>query len=369
MRSPAPHYAPRRLVPVILASLLLCACAGEPETHVLWGGFGFDWETLSHRIGYLRSGSTQPEGEGSFDLELGLIGGPWSLIEESPEQITFLQPWWAVKSKGFSAFAGALDLSIGPEGVAEETVRLSWADSGLSSEGRYAVLLGGFGFDMNVAQTADYPNDYPAADGWTPQALGAGVGAPVVDSEGLSFQAWLKFVPGPLDREDMNQALPFATIGGSLRYLVVALDEGAMTEASFAASAYYAADPPNTPIGELSEAERTVSVDGEAGWEQAVPGLRSFEVALSESLGLEGRYLRALRTAIESFEYEAGTGQSSFQIDAYGSHSSFFEEGDLELRFSVGLLLVQWGDAEAVIQSGAFRETLPVGPQTSTVSL
>jgi len=360
---------------VVLTLGVGCAAPSEPVS--LFGGFDYEWEFLSHRISYLRAQVADPDDEGVIQAQAGIIGGPFSLNPAAPEGVRYSLGWARVTSTHVRAHYGTMELDIGPTGRAEATISLDRAS--LPEADRYVVAIQGLLLDTDVPQGQEFPEEYDPIDGWTPQALGAGVDLPgsepaplpaggnvEVDGTGegdLLVRGWLEFKPGPLDRELMNEAMEFATIGGQLHYVVIGVDDAQLTTGLLETGAYYSiSGSPYTDIPPLAEVDRRLSLQGQAGLPLAMPLLHSFRVELNRELGGEGRYLRALALEVESFEYSAGTGAAELTLDAYCSHSSLIEEGDLQVEFRARLGLLQVNDHDGTLERGSLQGDQSAGP-------
>jgi hypothetical protein len=358
------------------AALLLAACpkSEEEATLVLQDGYGFAWDSLSHRISYLRAGVSEPatggdggNGDAAFSAELGLIGGPFSTGEILPDAPAYRLAWRRVRSGALAVAYGESSLSVGPPGLAQATVTLDAAASdapaglpGIASSEQIAVVLRGLTLDTSVPQVPGFPAAYDPADGWTPKGMGAGVSAARRASSGtIEFDVWVRFEPGPLDRPDMNAAVPFAVVGATLEWTLVGWEDGSLLPLRADGRAFYVSDPPYSEIPEIDAALRTVAVQAGEGRSLALPLLRSWDLRLNRTLGEEGRYLRAWDAGIADFGYSADDGLASLLFDAYASHSSAFEEGDLELEFSAEAAILLLDDEEAVVETGVVEGLAP----------
>ena len=289
---------------------------------------------------------------------MGIVGGPWSTGDVLVDEPSYLLRWRDISSRAIRTSQRSWAMTVPSGGLAEETVDLEFAELGFLGKGVHAVTLAGIEWDTDIPQSDDFPSDYDPADGWTPQGFGAGVELLGVDDTGLSVRLWSHFKGGPLDREDMNEALPFARVGAKLHFVVVELIpavQGVLTKGALAASAYYEIDPPNTPHPVIPEEQRELSIVGEADRSFAVPLLLSWDFELNASLDEEGRYLREFRAGIERFEYEATSATGSFVVDAFASLSSLIEEGDLEVDFRADLGLLQWDEPDASARVGVLE--------------
>jgi len=245
--------------------------------------------------------------------------------------------------------------------VARRDVVISLDSVGLEEAEVVTVALAGLRWDMDVPQQPDFPAEYDPAEGWTPQAFGAGIDAISLENGNLSFSLWLQFRAGPLDREDMNEALDSLSIAGALSYVVLSAD-GAYSEERIEAAAWYPIDPPNSDIPEIEEAQRVAVISGTPGLPVGVPLIRSWQFVLNRELDEEGRYLRALSMAVDSFDYSVDSGEARVQLDAYCSHSSVIEEGELQVEFTADVGLLQLDEASSSLLSGEVAGAAAVGP-------
>ena len=320
---------------------------------MLWEGYGYSWDFLSHRLSYLRAG-VAPAESGAVEAQLGIIGGPWSTGALLVDQPSYSLRWREVKSRYLRTAYREWAMTIPPEGRAVEIVRLDFAELGFLGQGLQVVALQGVEWETDIPQSTDFPQSYDPADGWTPQGFGAGVELLGSDAEGVELLLWSHFKPGPLDRQDMNEAVPHAQVGAVLRFLLLEMTPQAdpvFTAGKLDAQTYYVIDPPNTPHPEIPVEQRTLAIEGEPGLSFAVPLLQSWDFEFNRTLGEEGRYLREFRAGIEAFEYEASEARAEIVIDGFASLSSLIEEGDLEVEFSAEVGLLQWQDAEASHQA------------------
>lgn len=356
---------------LLASSLLLLpsACGGQPPPPVLWEGFSYEWAHLSHRVSRLRSGVAPGTDEGTIQGEIGLVGGPWSTGEILADQPAWGLRWRAVDAGLVRALYGSEEMVIDAGGRATAEVEVPLEETGWRSGTTLAVALAGIDLDMDVPLAQGSP-DYDPTYGWTPQGFGAGLDEPELRDGLLAFDAWMHFKAGPLscaaggDCEEMDEAIPFARVGGRLRWVVLAVGPGAgatVTRGRLAAGRYYDAGDGNTPHPPIDEAERTLALGGEAGLAFAVPLLRAWDFELNRGIGEEGRYLRAFSAGIESFEYEAETGRGTVLVDAFCSIESAFEEGDLEVEFEADVDLLQWDEAGATSEAGMATGTEETG--------
>lgn len=373
-RSRANRALPRgRGAAALGLALLLLGCTSDPAPAdcaasspsgavddgwvVLWDGHGYRWERLSHRISFLRAGVDLPGDDGGFDGRMGLVGGPWSDGRAGADQPSFDLGYSHLRADGLSARYGSVGLQIGPDGEGSRTVVLDLDDLGIDGRQTYAIALSGICLQTDVPLAEGYDGGYDSGDGWTPSALGAGLSPAQVDGGQLVFDASLRFEAGTLDRKKMGEAVPFAQVDGVVGYVVLALDEAAVTAGRIDASGFYPSEGKSyTDIPPLPEEDRRLSLQGLPGRPVGAPLLRSWDIALNESdADRRGRYLRAWSARVEDFTYEPRTGVAEILADGYASHSSVLQEGDLEVRFSAEIDLLQTSGADDELLRGLAR--------------
>ena len=349
------------LLPLLLTLLLplLAACGPAADPVVLWEGYSYEWEDLSHRISRLRSGVAPGGEEGAILAELGLVGGPWSTGEIWVDVPFWGLRWRTVDSAKLRVLSGATEFTIDDSGRAEATVQVPLADLDDRDGVVWAVALRGFDLDMRVSQGEGAP-DYDPAYGWTPQGFGIGLGEPAVDGDDLAFDAWMHFKAGPLscapggDCEEMNDAIPFARVAGELRWAVLAAapsSRAALSRERLTTGRYYEAGEGDTPHPPIDPDSRTLVFSGEPGCSLGLPLLRSWDFELNRSLDDEGRYLRAFSAGIESFDYDPDRGEAVVVVDAFCSIRSGLEEGNLDVEFTADVDLLQLSDGSGVTEA------------------
>lgn len=310
----------------------------------LFGGHNYDWLYLSHRVAYLRAGVEVPDEDGAFTLPLGLIGGDWATGQFATDY-----PWYRVDHTRVSTAAvqgwfGATELLVPHTGRASATITVDLDTTGLPKPGQKVVVLQGLCFDTNVLPDSRYEGDYDPGLGWTVRGFGVGVRAGVLTDESLDIEVSAHYAAGPLDRADLNEAIPYSSVRATVVYSILNVPEGVLTSAEHRSSMFFAAEGESytdTPL--LPEEERSVLIDGPEGYATAVPLLHDFDFELNAAHDPDraGRYLRGWHARVEDFQYTPETGRGELLVDGWASHSSALQEGDLEVEFSAGLSMLQ----------------------------
>ena len=133
------------LVRVVLF-LALAGCGGEPPApQYVWNGFGYEWETLSHRLSLVQAMMTETGG-----AEVGMIGGDWSTGATFSDLPTVRNRVLAVRSDEVFVLHGASTLTLDRNTLASvtETVTIpeGWEAAGVSP------VLRGIRLNTNIAQ-------------------------------------------------------------------------------------------------------------------------------------------------------------------------------------------------------------------------
>lgn len=239
--------------------LLALGCAGDAGEALVMTGWQYEWESLSHRIGFLRA---QVEQDSSLDL--GLIGGDFSTGESMTDVPGWRVRYARVRAPDTDFVEGEVDVEMGPDWDATAEITVDVA--GLPERGSLVALIQGFSIDPGIEQSADYP-DYEARYGYTTQGFAFGLGEPTRSGDSVTIPVSASVRWSPQDREDMNAAIPFARTGVHVRALLVSTD-GDLATAEVNASEQY---PEGMSETEQPPLEMSATLQGEAregfvGW-------------------------------------------------------------------------------------------------------
>ena len=199
-------------------------CAPEPETVHIWSGWNQRWDMLSHRVSLL---GAVMEADGSGTVHL--IGGDYSTGANLEDNGLSRIRDWTVTDTDLAVVHGSTELTIGPEEVGSHTESISAPE--VAALDTHVVVLRGFSLDTDVAQTDDYPLDlYDPALGYTSRGFAFGVEAePDLSGDTLSFEVrgtvrWGEAgIDDPIDRSDMNAAIPHATALLTVHWTLIGL--------------------------------------------------------------------------------------------------------------------------------------------------
>lgn len=364
MRSSAPVLAF-----ACLLSLSGCSVPVGDGNAVLWQGYRYDWEDLSHRVAYLRSAVADPDESGSFTGRIGIIGGDWSTGGFANDVPHWTMSWADVRTDHIAVAEASATFAMGPDGLANQAVTIDLEALGLADWPHHTVALQGVTFDTDVPADEGADPDYDTSHGWTPQRMGAGVTGVTVDGSTMTVDAWMDYKAGVLDRPAMNASVPYANVAGQLDLVVIGYRrDGVLTEGQLSAYDYILRIPPSySPVDSLPADERTLTFAGEAGMPLGIPLLRGWHMLLNESIDEEGRYLRAFGARLEGWTYDAETGTGDALWDLFCSHSSLVEEGDLEVTYTVDADMLQVSDDAGSASLTAATQASDLGPLEVTL--
>ena len=337
-----------------------CECAAGPVEDGwigLWEGHSYSWQDLSHRIAFLRAGVDLPADDGSFDADLGILGGSWADGRNYRDHPSYTFAHSRVLSDDLVAWYDEVPILLGPDGRNSTEVEIDLSALGLPPKRSWTTALRGVCMDMDVDFLAGYEGSYKGREGWTPRGFGVQLSPLEYDAkdELLRFTATAHFEPGRLDRIYHNEALEFAQIETRIRYALLGFDYGAVRPGQITASAFYdSVTESHSDIEPIPEQQRTLQIEGVPGLPIGLPLLRGwdFEFNANGEGDKPGRYLREWAAQVEDFSYEATSGIAEVVIDGYASHSSLIQEGSLEVDFRAEIDLLQLADSEAVVVRG-----------------
>lgn len=294
--------------------MLACGGGGQEEV-VLWSGFNYRWDLLSHRISYLSTVSDEAGG-----LQLGLVGGDWSTGEAFTDAAWYRVRTSHVRSPSIAVAHGETSLTVGPDGLASGTASVT--DPDVLAMPSHVALLRGFVIDTGVEQPEGYPiDDYDPAYGYTSRGFGFAVGEPTDAGGALEFAVDAAVRWGPQDREDMNAAIPFAETGVTVAWTLVGFDgDSAAQEVTATLDQPY--DAPYSPHERLGSGDLDLSMRTDL--DHGFPGISAFDLLIEDQEGSdEGDYLRSF--GVELVRDEGADDAFEGYILADGSNSSALE--------------------------------------------
>jgi len=353
-----------------------CECAAGPVSEgwiSLWEGHSYTWEDLSHRIAFLRAGVDLPSGDGSFNADLGILGGSWADGRNYRDHPSYSLSHSRVRSDDLVAWYDEVPILLGPEGRSSAEVVVDLATVDLPQREHWAIAMRGICMDTDVDFLPGYDGSYSGDEGWTPRGLGAQLSPLSHDRKArlLSFTATAHFRPGRLDRVHHNEALEFAQVQTRIRYALLGFDDGFVSPGLVEASAFYDSQGEiHSDIEPIPEAERTVQIQGRPELPVGLPLLRGWNFEFNAGIDDDtpGRYLREWAALVDSFSYEAQSGVAEVTVDGYASHSSAIQEGDLEVDFRAEVDLLQLADDDTTIVRGSITgEQSTLGNWTHSV--
>ena len=336
-----------RLIPLIF---FLSSCGSKvtgPEgSGVIWSGFNYSWDLLSHRIA-LNEVTLEEDGS----LALAMIGGDWSTGSTFSDAPLYRVRYQNVSAKGLIIEHGSTTFTMdGPDGSGTETATIT-NDQILEMENTIVVLRG-YSIDTDIEQDADYPDKYDPALGYT--SRGFAMSLSELDAAG-SFDVSAQLRWGPQDRSDMNEAIEHAQSTMVVSWTAIGFS-GELTEQSISATVDYPWEPPYTEHEALGESDLPISLGEEIGF----VGLRSIDLLIVDTEGTdEGCYLR--RYGLEVVQDSTGLPQYAI---ADGTNSSAFEEIALTFTASADVVWAELADNDATVEVVEMSGTHEVGAVT-----
>lgn len=359
---------------------LSCGSSGDPESTpgptpepryalcadaVLPNGFGLGWEKLNHRISQwsIRVDSTNAEtcsGDGGSSLLTTFVGGDWTTGQSSTDTPIVMVDYVVVAAREPIDAAGPQQvwtthnetaIDIDPTQHARTV-----ADRPAASNPRVEVLTG-LELDTNVAQDADYPEDYDPAHGYTSR----GITARVTDLDDGNVDVEIAFEHGEADRPPMNKAIPFARTRAVVAHTTVEVAGGHFTRATKQFRLTYpmqdALDA--TPLPHGDDAVMAMDIVGEPGFEHGMVLLTGISFSLFPDLPY-GDYLRELSVRPRNVKYDPKTGKARFILDGYVSNAGFLTMAGMDADMFFDVVLVQWNGGGRPVQV-AFSSSFETG--------
>jgi hypothetical protein len=322
---------------------LLLACAEPKPTEpsspdFVWAGWNQTWETLSHRVSFIRAIAT-PEG----GLQMGIRGGDWSTGDTWADETEYRMHLQQVTGTGLSIVHGETSMTVGPDGQTWRTETLD-----MDAEAIHVVLRG-FELDTDVDQDPDYP-DYDPALGYTSRGFGMAVGPVDTDAGEASFEVSAQVRWGPRDRDDMNAAMDLAQTHVRVAWTAIG-HSGSATEASVTDALDLKHAP---PYSEQSGLNLSTGLIGEAG----IAGITGFHLGVRDQDGGEGGdYLRSF--GVELDLREDGSAPQTVQTEV--RTSSIIEFGTMHFAPQIDMIWITPESGDLDVHPVTRKGSHPVG--------
>jgi hypothetical protein len=354
---------------------------------------GYRWDKLNHRISTWTTEHRPTHQTCRADELYGnFIGGDFSTGEigqDTPEIKYTAQPIDADDTSQFGAARVQLEATIGPDGQIEMTESFSRDALNLRNYPCVVAIIEGFSFDSSVQQSHDYPEDYDAEHGYTSRGFGASANVTATDDSSIELTWALRFEIGASpDREDHNEAIEHARVGGKLDVLLVGV---ANKDLLHTGSKSYTLEYPEPEALEEQTIEpptpdqQRLELSGKSGAGAGFHGFSSFDFLLSpvedescanrrdcsggelcmdngqceDLYGPEGYYVRELTVDMSRSAYDDSTGEAVFMVNGYASNSTeFIAFNGLRSTFEANVAWIQGIDAPAPI---VIEETFETG--------
>ena len=184
---------------ILLALSLGCTDSRPLHDSILWSGFQYEWETLSHRLSLVQAELNEDQ-----SIDMGMIGGDWSTGDFFSDFLTFEMHHQKISDPALRISHGQTELTL--DGNTAQTV--SAATPAQTGQDVIGVALRGFRIDTDIAQDEDYPGDYNPAHGYTSSGFEIWLQNPARNEDTIQFDIAAQLHWGPQDRTSMNEAIP-----------------------------------------------------------------------------------------------------------------------------------------------------------------
>lgn len=310
---------------------LFAACTvPEFEQSVLWSGYHYEWEELSHRIALVHT-----ELHEDATSTMGMIGGDWSTGDLFSDALLFRMHQQHVSDPYFRAINGSSSIVLDAD--AEQTMTIPLEDDVVG------IALQGFRINTDVEQSADYPVDYNPAHGYTSAGISCAI-APDFDQQTANISVQVDW--GPQDRSVMNEAMLHAKSEVTVYWAQIKNKTEPTTQIlGITESLPY--EPPfsehDIPVQEIEHESNSVV------------GIRSFSLTLADQEGSDmGSYWRNMGVEITPTS-------SGSSISLHASNSSLIEEIPVEFSGSVTLDVYPLAHQDSTIEYHTIEDGHEVG--------
>ena len=302
---------------------------------VLPNQFGFEWETVNHRVSLwaMKLLPTEPEGCWADKLEVGVIGGDFSTGERFTDNPTVHFGFQSVVQPDptvLGASRVSLDFDLAPPGGVTRHMALSRLEHHLTGYAQIAAMIEGFSFQTDVEQGLDYPDNYNPAHGYTSRGLGMNVEVTDFTDSTIHLRVDVRFEHGTSDREAMNAAIPYANTAAHVDIVLLGLHQNIPVHEG--GVDYDLTYPLPEPLSKdrfepASDEQQSLLLEGSPGHGTGIFGWTQIDFRLAPAQeedpeGTAGYYIRAFRAAIDQREYNPKTGSALFHLNGYASNSS-----------------------------------------------
>ena len=334
-----PSYKPRSL-PCAGALLLLAAlgCSDDevdpPGYALLVSGMEQQWKLLPHRLSLSEVRLTPPSGTSGWVLTHQNNGGPFGTIDSSTATVDHA----LLHGTGLRVVHGSVKLQI-PAGKSQHQQKVTRPEGDLQlGDDLVAVpVLRGFRFSSNEYATApSWAGSYDPAKGFTSTGFGMRLSGAARAGGVTSFTVTAISALAACDRydaankDDMNGVISQASSWLTVDYSVIYLPAARVTTGSlsyFLNYSQYAKD--GVHMTGPTEAQRTLTLEGQPGAAAAVAALQGFDMVSNDAKDKDpacvvnkaakvkgpGRYIRTIRARAKLASYDATAGSGKVVLD------------------------------------------------------
>ena len=310
---------------------LFTACTvPEFEQSVLWSGYHYEWEELSHRIALIHT-----EIHEDATSTMGMIGGDWSTGDLFSDALLFRMHQQHVSDPYFRTINGSSSIVL--EADTEQTMTISL------EEDVVGIALQGFRINTDMDQSTDYPADYNPAHGYTSSGISCTI-TPDFEQQTANISVQVDW--GPQDRSVMNEAMLHAKSEVTIYWSQIKNKTEPTTETLDIVESL----PHEPPFSEHDVPTQEVEHES-----NSVVGIRSFSLALTDQEGSDmGSYWRDM--GVEVIPTSSGS-----SISLHASNSSLIEEIPVDFLGTVTLDVYPLGHKDSTIEYHTIEDGHDVG--------
>ena len=311
--------------------IFVSACTvPEFEQSILWSGYHYEWEELSHRLSLVQ---VELHDDGSSTM--GMIGGDWSTGALFSDALRFRMHQQQIFDPYVRTINGQTSFVLESDASQNQTIAIE--------DDVVGIAIQGFRIDTDMDQSAEYPTEYNPAHGYTSSGISCTI-QPNYETKEAEITVHVDW--GPQDRTLMNEAMLVAQSEVIIFWKQIKNKQDPTTEILDFSEEL----PHEPPFSEHVIASQELNHDA-----HAFVGIRSFSLGLVDQDGSDmGSYWRNM--GIEVTASESGS-----TVSLHASNSSVIEEIPVVFSGSVTLDVYPLSHSESTIVHHMLEDVHEVG--------